>query len=362
MTEHLSTAERISNPRKGPKWLLWGCVLLLGTAAHSTALASNCPHPGGTIPIDNPSLTDIEVLPNAPVGQRIAEWSPVIEMGDVSPACTLPNGVHAIYGLMHVPFASKNPVFREDGVTHVVWESGLAGVGIVYQASVRIGSGPWSRPYGLVSGLLTDADLGVPLAPGTYPVSFRIKFAYVKYDTISPGRTVPSAKFADWGLAGSGDAAPQELLLALGHTQSVNVRLKQCAASDVLVTMGSHAGAGFTGVGSTVGTQDFDINLTGCSAGMAAVDYRLDPAPGINIVDAANGVVGLDAGSSATGVGVQITDRSDVPVVYGDSRPTSYVPAGGDVTIPLRASYFQWEPQVAAGTANSLVTFTLDYR
>lgn len=65
-------------------------------------------------------------------------------------------------------------------------------------------------------------------------------------------------------------------------------------------------------------------------------------------------------GSAATEVGIQLrysgtTIKQDDPVALGTM-------VGGPVTFPFSAQYIQTSGSVAAGKANSTITFTLAYK
>lgn len=135
-----------------------------------------------------------------------------------------------------------------------------------------------------------------------------------------------------------------------------------CGTPDVEVNMETQKTSAFTGIGTRVGMRDFDIALNQCPPGLKSITYSLNAVNGV--VDATNAVARLGGSSTATGVGVQITDRSNNPITFGSARTAAaYRPAeGGNISIPLRAWYYQTGAQVAAGRADAYVEFTMSYQ
>ena len=151
---------------------------------------------------------------------------------------------------------------------------------------------------------------------------------------------------------------------------AVSVTSAGCDVSDVDVLLGTHNPSVFTGAGPKAATQkDFTINVNNCPAGMASVKYRLELAPGIAAFNAASGLIELDttATPTATGVAIQITDRSDVAYNFSTMPWKNVAPnyssaTGGNYTIPLRAKYYQKSgAAVTAGYPNSRIVFTMQY-
>jgi len=138
-----------------------------------------------------------------------------------------------------------------------------------------------------------------------------------------------------------------------------------CQTPDVLVQLGSHSPSEFKGVGTFTGSTSFNIALNSCPAGLGAVlqpaiQYRIDPVT--TVVNSAQSVVALSAGSSATGVGVQLLDNAGAVLPLSKLKTFSgYNSGGGNFTIPLKARYYQTDSNVGAGTANTTMTFTMTY-
>ncbi|WP_353234085.1 fimbrial protein [Diaphorobacter ruginosibacter] len=135
-----------------------------------------------------------------------------------------------------------------------------------------------------------------------------------------------------------------------------------CTTPDVVVELPDARANEFHGVGSTAARKEFELNFQNCPAGFGGISYRFSPTT--SVLDAANGVVALGSGSTASGVGVQF--------LHGDTQPLQFETAyqvdeydtamGGSYSVPMAAGLYQTAPEVTPGTAGSAITFTLNYR
>ncbi|WP_123726127.1 fimbrial protein [Pseudomonas protegens] len=104
----------------------------------------------------------------------------------------------------------------------------------------------------------------------------------------------------------------------------------------------------------------FNIPLRNCPP-FKAITYRFDPTTAI--LDNHAGVVALDSTSTAKGVAVQILDNSNNPLpLKTEKKLVANTTAGGDFNIALKAAYIRTESNITAGSANTSLTFTMDYK
>jgi len=137
-----------------------------------------------------------------------------------------------------------------------------------------------------------------------------------------------------------------------------------CTTPNVHVILPTVVASGFSAPGSTRGTTPFNLEFQSCPAGLYGIGYYLTPATAI--VDAAQGVIALDGSSSATGVGLQLTEDSGAALKFGQaniyqlaydsSRVNSY-------TVTLNAAYYRTgSAPVTSGNVKSSMTVTLRYQ
>ncbi|KVQ50332.1 fimbrial protein [Burkholderia territorii] len=118
----------------------------------------------------------------------------------------------------------------------------------------------------------------------------------------------------------------------------------------------------FGDVGSTLGTQSFQIRINNCPKGYNRIGYTLDPRGGV--IENAPGVLPLAADSTASGVKIRVADDKGVPVAFGTSiKVDAYnKTTGGSYAIPMQASYIKTDATIKPGIVNGAMTVLLDYQ
>ena len=207
---------------------------------------------------------------------------------------------------------------------------------------------------GLASGMGYLGSLS-QLAAGDYKLEGDIVLEIVKAGALSPSNLVKS------GALGTVQYGTQTFI-DLSLSKAINVVAASCETPDVNVPMGDdYKLAEFGGPGSTSRAVPFNIRLDNCPKGIAKVNYQLQALT--PVINAGQGVVGLNSASSAVGIGLQIKDDNGVPVPLNTPRTFSgYNVNGGNFLIPLTASYYRLATEsLRPGSANSEVTFIMSY-
>jgi major type 1 subunit fimbrin (pilin) len=197
----------------------------------------------------------------------------------------------------------------------------------------------------------------------------KMDFAFIKIGPVTGGTINLPGVVAQAGV--SVTTTPNPLTnYAMAPQQIANVTLVggptfapvACATPNVTVPLGTHANTEFSGVGPiSTAPASFNISLNNCPAGINNVQYEIDAVT--TILDANQSVVALDSASTARGVGVQLLDANGNAMPIGTQQTLAgYNPAGGNYTIPLKARYYQTTAPVLAGTANTVMTFTMNYQ
>lgn len=132
-------------------------------------------------------------------------------------------------------------------------------------------------------------------------------------------------------------------------------------SKNVVVNFGSISRGSFKGIGSTAGDRPFNIKLN-CQRGENAQNTIL-----LNMQASADpsnsaGVMQLTQSAGvATGVGIQILDKNNQPVVFGSAAA---VGPSADIqyVVPFTARYYQTTGTVTTGSANGSATFTIEYQ
>jgi major type 1 subunit fimbrin (pilin) len=134
-----------------------------------------------------------------------------------------------------------------------------------------------------------------------------------------------------------------------------------CTVQSSPVNLGTHRSSEFTSaVGSTTVAVDVPISLTGCPSGMSKIAYQIDPTTTV-VANTGNSVVTLSAGSTATGVGVQLLDATTgVPIALASQQ--TIASSGGTYPINLKARYYRTTTAaIGGGSANAAMTITISY-
>ncbi|WP_275924639.1 fimbrial protein [Burkholderia sola] len=136
-----------------------------------------------------------------------------------------------------------------------------------------------------------------------------------------------------------------------------------CSIPDQTVTLPPVQRRDFSGVGSTAGATDFQVQLNNCPAGYNRIGYQLAPLD--DLVVGTPGGMQLRPDATATGVGIHIADAATGrPLTLRQSHTvTNYNRAtGGSPSIPLRASYLQTAAKIGGGSVHAAAQVLLDYQ
>lgn len=151
-------------------------------------------------------------------------------------------------------------------------------------------------------------------------------------------------------------------LATFNLSNSIVVSAPSCQAPSVSVNMGDDYQLGdFSKPGATPQTIKFNIVLNQCQAGIQKVTYQLKA--NTPVIDSQKGVVALNAGSTAKGIGLQLKNEAGEPIALDTTyRFSGFKPSGTEFKIPLSAAYIRLaDSRLEAGTANTEVTFTMNY-
>ncbi|MBV4412630.1 fimbrial protein [Enterobacteriaceae bacterium YMB-R22] len=293
------------------------------------ALAVGC-----TVSVNTPlkiALPTFAIDPNLPVGSILA--AKTLSTGGVIGACT--GGSIRYTSTMLGAWAAQSSSMPG------VYETGVPGVGVKISDYIIEGN--------FVPGI-------TQLSPNmTIPLSARdIKLTFYRTGPITPGNFV-TGKIASFSLPNTTNSPVDILTIQI---LSGGIRIKSCYAkhTNIIVPLGSHNRAEFSGPGSMTTPKIFNVELT-CQGDSLPVFISFGPAVGATSPQA--GVIPiLSEDLSATGVGVKVMNQDGTPVQFGKqvTYHTNYEKA---ITIPLQASYIQTGNMITPGSANAAMTFTI---
>jgi len=295
----------------------------------------------------------VTVPRDAPVGTLLTGWTTTPATPNwYSCSATVQESIGV--GIWPLVTELSGTTIVDGGATHSVFKTNLPGVGIAMGSRLYMNGCGWEPGWTPVAGGRANSCNSVTLLPN----GGQIRAVLVKIGAITSG-LVSAGPIAQGKLYAN--AAWDTKWPITISTTATQITVLSCLTPDVLVNLGSHKSSEFKGPGSFTAMTAFNVALKSCPAGINRVSYRIDAVT--PIVNAANSVVALNSGSTATGVGVQLLDGSGNVFPLGTPRNLGgySTSAGGDYAIPFHARYYQTGPVVGAGTANSAMTFTMSY-
>ena len=302
-----------------------------------------------TFPLAMP--TSISVPRDLPDGSSISAW---IYAPD-SPfwaSCTTRESSAGI-GYEPPPGLSKTR-FRIYGnaTSYSVFQTNVPGIGVAFSGYNNYDGGYWMVDLGSRSNPWPWS--GRQASTATYVLAGWLAAILVKTGPVTTAGTVvlPSIR------AGVGE---EWKLLPIYKTYTfrpINVVPLSCTVADAMVELGDVASSQFHGVGSASRGTHFTLNVNNCPAGMRSISLRVHPTQGV--VGGTDDVAKLDAGSTATGVGVQLQwANGDHLKLDGTTVIEAYQGQAMNIPLNLHAAYYQTDKIVQPGTANASFEVTL---
>lgn len=271
-------------------------------------------------------------------------------------------------------------------VTGKVWDTGIPGVGVVFQMQFPF-LGPATNqltpensnnlapfdstnfydemPLGLVLKAITAKIVLVktgPIEPGVHHMTERLLW---KADVQSqPFSAIPNAYSA---YLGSGTVRQSSCSLAAG-----------AGGTDVSVNLGTNwTHSDFENPGAPYTTAvPFEISLLNCTDnnlppdrfsdgwGFATAHIQLDGKNGSTVIDKDLGLFSLDSEGTAGGVGIQILHDDSRPVALNEMTSVARIASSGATQLKFKARYYKLPgaPYVSGGKASGALGFTISYR
>jgi type 1 fimbria pilin len=255
------------------------------------------------------------------------------------------------------------------GRTEVIIKTNVPGVGIVMDTMI---APTWDTTWTYVPHAGINGT-GVPYTgyfkKGTLSSSYEhiaIGYRIIKIGDIDPGlgpQSLDGMVAIQYATTGSGDVAEAKIL-------NGTINVSQCSlppapGNQIDVPMGTWNLSTFSAGRSTSVPQGFVIPLNNCVTGgsdSAFAYIRLEGKNGSTIVNAEEGILGLNSDSTAKGVAVQVLKADAItPLPLGVDVPVQRL-INGAVSISLAAQYILADESLTAGTANASAGFTLTYK
>ncbi|MBF6033999.1 fimbrial protein [Pseudomonas sp. P155] len=261
---------------------------------------------------------------------------------------------------------------------------------VVYQESLQASRMTWQCDTSFMYGIIPNpalATIAVGASVSTFPIgktglSYRIwtgSQSYYLYSksSVFPGNYVFPAGGMRLEIVKTGELSSLTKIAA-GHLGSLKfdnsdlyiynlinpivLNAASCKTPSVSVAMGDdYQLHEFRDANPTPRTVRFNIALNQCQAGIQKVTYLLKA--NTTAIDAEKGIVALNAGSTAKGIGLQLMNDAGLPIALDTIYPfDAFTTTATDFNIPLSASYYRLtNDELKAGSANTEVTFIVNY-
>lgn len=344
---------------------------------HADGIALDCDY-SGTYYIYAPATT-ILVKPNTQVGEPIGSWINVNSPDTWQCHITSSYQNDTVYTSIgaYSPYAEVMTT-DVDGETYNVFSSAVkAGLGYVARFRVNAGAGLGSTDWTQMTGTATaNAVIARPLlgpvpynGGSAFPLGMEMQIHFVKTSTeLSSGAVAAfdPAYVRSYRTYNNGAnmmlAGRYRIVDYRYHDLNIRLMAQTCTTPDVSVNLRDVRIPELTGPGTIKGLTPFNLNFNNCPDGLSGINYKFGTTT--SILDVANGVVALDAGSDARGVGVVLRSASDAPVLLNTEYSLSDYDnsATRNYTVPLQAGIYQTESEVHSGSVKGSFTFTLIYK
>lgn len=364
-----------STRQAGSVWLQclsFGLLLLLGYGGSASAegLYANCVRNSGYYQYFDTAT--VEVGKDSAVGDALGPW--ISSNNTTAWNCT-PNSSYqqpiqfSVQG--YPPYTTRNTIVV-DGQTYMLYNTTVkTGLGYIvrWRYTLNGKTTAWQPLTIATGGQQTHSEsISVYYSAGTkfyLGVDAQVRLVKTTAGLTSGAIPLFDPIYLRHLQTYNGTSAPGDTTYMIAEFKSGGATISSggtCTTPNVNVNLPEASVSQFTGVGTVAGRKAFNLVFNQCPAGLSSIGYSF--AATTPVVDAANGVVAPNATSTASGVGIQLLRDNNTPVTFGtvyllDNYDAS---AKANYTVPMQAGLFQIGNFVTAGSANTAITFTLNYK
>lgn len=177
----------------------------------------------------------------------------------------------------------------------------------------------------------------------------------VKNREVPPGATIPAGLLGSWVSQSGG------VIVNFNLMNSIRVVTSSCSVESTNVQMGDKYQLHMLrDVGDTTAPVPFKLLVKDCGKGVNRVRFTYDTLPGVTSID---GIIPLDAKSSAKSVGLKLMDDKGTLLKMKQGYTlANYTAGAASAELSLTAAYVRLaDDELKAGTANASVRFTVTY-
>lgn len=337
-------SRKFASGGSGSAWFVFSLLAVLPGTVH----AASCSGGGGHTDFQPPALVEFTAR-DVPVGASLTPWLPV-NGGAATADFRCDSSVPVDFRMeTHGGFIRER--YHESGAEYVVYETGVAGVGMAFLAEYEGSRRGRPSAMGYDEVVLHAGDSGIG------PVGARLMIKYIRTGNIAYGSNTSKREMVFESRLYEGGAGPLRQQLWVGATTLKVQDRPSCRMRAQEINMGFVPVAAFKGVGSTAGERSYELVLD-CDAGVGRVDYQVVPTTAV--LDAAQGMA--EASGGVLGVGYQFLNGDGSPMRFYGSDEFGRGSANAEIlrkTFGVR--YRQTLPAITPGPANAGLTFSLTF-
>jgi type 1 fimbria pilin len=362
----------VRHPLRAAALVLLALCAFIGLSPAAMAAANpSCSGTGASF-----SFPDITVPSNTPVGTLLG--NPVTATATFS--CTGVPNVPAINGGTNSAgiqvfnlsasqlYPQQAPSASNTNINQLTFSTNVPGIGV--QVTINPGmSGYDVSPGDQQANAYMVGD--VPAPSGQLAVTYTAQLIVINnnggkvgYGDISKTTLLTYYWYVRGCQAVSGGCNNHQVSAAFGSTLSISagttVALPTCTinsdSQNLAVSLPGITANTLTGKGSSTGLTAFNINLT-CQNG-ANLSVTMTSTQSTTPAGVMTNATGRN---TATGVGVQLLDQNQDPIVWNSAQPVVSASSSA-ISLPYYAQYYQTTNTVTAGSVSAKVTFTVNYQ
>ncbi|MBA0428731.1 MULTISPECIES: fimbrial protein [Stenotrophomonas] len=280
-------------------------------------------------------------------GRPVSPWLPEHTDDRYTAGCT--------WGGSILFFGDRDQIgsYSENGLAYSVYESGVAGLGMIFAVRSRDDGGPFVPIHADRSSTINFREQWM------FP---QVRARFILMADIAAGTHTTRAFEFGSGLYSDSTTIKATVNYSVSGTTVTVVHRPLCRPQPVVVRMGSVPATDFRGQYSGSRSRSFQIQLD-CQSGVGEVRYYLDATDTSPVVDVDRGIVAVTGG--AAGVGLQMLQSdSGMPIALGKVHPFGTSTDAGQISKQFHARYVQTAEEskdVQPGGANASIRIVMDY-
>ena len=269
-----------------------------------------------------------------------------------------------------------------DATFPTVFNTNISGVGVaLWQGTPDGNSGSHLQLPGRLTAFFSPSSESVFNFTGQDDAAVSFNIAMIKIAANIGSGTISSSDLPRFKTSfdGNGESFVYQQARIVGNLTAIPATCN--VGNNYYLPLGEHYPDEFNGIGSTAGSAETQIVLSGCPAFYGSTSYgvfkpnviSLKLTPRNGFIDAERGISKLNttAGDAASGIGVQLSFRQENgnyqwAKFNQNINLANYITfledRGSDYSLGVKATYIQTSTPIRAGRADAQIEFMITYQ